>query len=159
MNLSSICRTFPLLAFAIGVLGIGTVMPSHAQAIQKWVDEKGKVHFGDVPPPDADATTLKLKVSPPSETPKPAQPPAKKTDTDAGKTSAAKGPSDEERRAAADASAKSRKMAECSKRLEALQREVRAQRAFARRGSSGGGEAAFDAYAAKEDAWLAQNCQ
>jgi len=34
-----------------------------------------------------------------------------------------------------------------------------ARGAFAQRGSSRGSEAAFDAHAAKENAWLAQNCQ
>ena len=37
-----------------------------AQAMYKWVDEKGVTHFSEQPPPDAKATKVTPKVTPPS---------------------------------------------------------------------------------------------
>ena len=47
-------------------------LPGPAQAIYKWVDEKGVTHFSEHPPPDgAKAQKIEPKVTPPSSDAKP----------------------------------------------------------------------------------------
>lgn len=38
-------------------------LPASAGQIYKWVDEKGRVHVGDRPPPSVDARPLKLRIN------------------------------------------------------------------------------------------------
>lgn len=39
---------------------------AHAQTVYKWVDKDGKVHFGDTPPTDRDATAQRVPGAGPS---------------------------------------------------------------------------------------------
>lgn len=51
----------------IRLLLVALWLPLAAQAqIYKWVDEKGRVQYGEKPPPGAKASTLRQEASPPS---------------------------------------------------------------------------------------------
>jgi hypothetical protein len=151
-------RFAPGIALVIAVLCAGAMGMGHAQGIKKWVDEKGVVHFGDVPPPEAKTSSVIVHVSPPGEpSPKPAQAPRKAFDQNAEKRLAAKEPPAEERRAKAETN--SNRAAECQTRIAALHREVNAYRGRARNGVSDADAASLDEFAAQEDAWIAKNCE
>ena len=142
----------PGIALTIAVLCAGAMTLGQAQGIKKWVDEKGVVHFGDVPPPEAKTSSIIVHVSPPGEpSPKPLQAPKKAL--------AAKDPPAEERRAKAEAGANSSRAAECQTRIAALHRDVNAFRARSRGGVNDADAASLDKFAAQEDAWIAKNCE
>ncbi|MFD1216970.1 MULTISPECIES: DUF4124 domain-containing protein [Microbulbifer] len=42
----------------------GTSLPSAAQELYRWVDEDGKVHFGDRPPAEVQAKSIKAQLKP-----------------------------------------------------------------------------------------------
>jgi hypothetical protein len=48
------------------LLGLVLTVPAHAAGIYKWVDEDGVTHYGQEPPPTADATRVGVD-SPPEE--------------------------------------------------------------------------------------------
>ena len=48
----------------LGLLAVCTVTPVLAQ-INKWVDENGRVHYGDRPPANKPSTTVQIQKSPP----------------------------------------------------------------------------------------------
>lgn len=54
------------------LLGCLTWMPAQAADLYRWVDERGKVHYGDMPPPDAsrvEARKLSDSVTPNEDLP------------------------------------------------------------------------------------------
>ena len=66
------------------VLLVALASPCVQAEVYKWVDEKGQVHYGEQPPPNANTTTLKVPTSPapqadaPALAPGPATPPGDK---------------------------------------------------------------------------------
>jgi hypothetical protein len=131
--------------------------------IQKWVDKDGKVHFGDVPPPDANTTEVQVKVTPPSEIPPPKPvPSAVKTDPKTGAPPLSRADREEQEREARrkqdeiNAAAAAQKRAqECQKRIAQVQRDGRNVRNWARQGSD---TRSADASIARDDEWIAKNC-
>jgi len=141
-----------VVACWIAALACSSQAQAQTQTIQKWVDEKGVVHFGDVPPPEAKTTSVQVHVIPPGELPpKPVQAPAK-----SGSKAASSKPEwtpltpeeiaarEEGRKAAARAQ-------ECQQRSAQVARDGQAARRF-------GSSPANDSAIAKEDDWLAKNC-
>ncbi len=49
----------------LGLLAVCTAAPAPAQ-INKWVDENGRVHYGDRPPANKPSTTIQIQKSPPT---------------------------------------------------------------------------------------------
>lgn len=52
------------MRLALGLLVLALPLVAHAQ-IYKWVDEKGRVQYGEKPPPGAKASALRQEASPP----------------------------------------------------------------------------------------------
>ena len=50
---------------ALGLLAVCAAAPVPAQ-INKWVDENGRVHYGDRPPANKPSTTVQIQKSPPA---------------------------------------------------------------------------------------------
>lgn len=155
MNTSDVLRLLKA-AFAAGV--VLAVWPAAGQdtVVKKWVDSQGHVHFGDMPPQDAKATEVIIKVTPPSET-TPAKPVAKLNADEMERERLDRNAKfDEEERkkqAAAAASAVANgRSAECEKRTAAYQRNLRQTRQPAQ------GRLMEDPALDKEEIWLAKNC-
>lgn len=51
----------------LGLLAVCAAAPASAQ-INKWVDENGRVHYGDRPPANKPSTTVQIQKSPPMAT-------------------------------------------------------------------------------------------
>ena len=63
-------RIVSLVRLLIGLLaGLLMTAGNVSAGVYRWVDENGKVHFGDRPPADAEAETLEMPEVTPSETP------------------------------------------------------------------------------------------
>ena len=65
-----------LLAAAVVFAALAFAQPSFAQQY-KWVDQNGKIQYGDTPPPGVKATPLKAPSSGPAAAPAPASKDAK----------------------------------------------------------------------------------
>jgi len=155
---SSCISAVIVIAFA-GLCASATGL-SHAQAIQKWVDENGKVHYGDSPPPGAKTKSVKVQEYPQYvPPPKSVESPVTKSGGDTKKNPAAKEASEQESRAGGEAAARSQTTKECQTRIATLHQRVNAYHNLARQGgTTAGSDADLDRYAAQEDAWIAKNC-
>jgi type IV secretory pathway VirB10-like protein len=146
----------PLKSCAVAVVGLmATVAIAQTVTIQKWVDEKGRVHFGDVPPPEAKTTDVQVKVTPPGEIPPP-KPVTTGNNSAPKDAKASKEEAEEKRRREAIEGATTRqRMEECQKRIAAVQRDGRNVRNWARQGTD---TSAADGQIAKQDDWISKNC-
>jgi outer membrane biosynthesis protein TonB len=169
MNRRQSSRLSAGAVLVLAVLCAGAMDQGHAQAIQKWVDEKGVVHYGDAPPPEAKPKSVKVQKAPPAEAaPRPSDTQAKtlldqaadRNTTAKEKEAAAEAQraADAQRAAAVEAATNSRRVEECNKRIAALQREVRNHRNFSKNYPNAAADRQLDEFAAKEDAWIAKNC-
>ena len=57
----------PVLFLVVVVAGI--LIPETSAAVYKWVDENGKVHYSDKPPPQGEAQELDVESAPSTSTP------------------------------------------------------------------------------------------
>ena len=66
------------LRSTLAILLVFAALPTLAEQVYRWVDDKGQVHFGAMPPHEKErqAQAYELRVTPPSSTPLP----EKKTD-------------------------------------------------------------------------------
>lgn len=147
-SMNSVLLAAALLA-VIPALGQDTV-------IKKWVDAQGHVHFGDMPPQDAKATDVVVKVVPPSEA-VPAKPAAKVTADDLEKERLDREGkyAEEERRKQTISTIDNARSAECQKRAALFQRNLRETRNSANQGA---GKPMDDPGLDKEAIWLAKYC-
>lgn len=58
-------QTYKIVLLCVMSLGLAT---AQAAGVYKWVDEKGEVHFGDVPPGNAAASEVEVAPPPPADT-------------------------------------------------------------------------------------------
>ena len=60
--MSSIAPTLRTAAFALAIAGIALSRAADAQTVYKWVDEKGRTHYSESPPPEQKGKAKAVKI-------------------------------------------------------------------------------------------------